>query len=248
MASEKTEQGKNSHLTWWLSIAFLILVGAFLFLRSAYFNVTQYLVTGSSVVSHEEIVARCSQSAANIFAFDLDKAARLIEASPWVERALVRRRLPGTLLISVQERVPVAFVPMDNGSWLVDGQGRVLEEDDGGWPGLVALTGLSGQASPGQFLEESRYGPSFRVLADLGPLSRDKLTEIHVQEGETTLILDDECKVFLGRETPEISQKAVLLESILMDLAQEGSIAEHVDLRFDKPAVKLMQLPAVGGD
>ncbi len=238
MASKKAANREKKTLTWGLTVAFIVLVGAFLFLRSEYFAVSNYVITGTSAVTREDIVARCSQLAPNVFAFDLDKAKMLIQASPWVQSVVCSRKLPDTVLISIVERTPVVFVPMENGTWLSDPQGRILAEDDGKWPGLIALTGVSGQASSGQFLDDAEYGWAFRVLAALGQVSRTKVTEIHVQDGECTLILDDECRVLMGKEAPGVSQKSLLLESILQDLSQDGSLVEHVDLRFDKPVVK----------
>lgn len=245
MASKKAAKSERRTITWGLVVAFVMLVAAFLFLRSEYFTVSNYVITDINTVTRDDIVARCSQLEHNLFAFDVDKAKMLIEASPWVQSASISRRLPDTIVISIVERVPVAFVPMENGTYLVDMEGRILAEDDGKRHGLVALTGVVGQASPGQFLDDTTYGWAFRVLAALGQISRTKLAEIHIQDGECTLILDDECAVLLGKEAPGVSQKTLLLESILQDLSQDGSYAEHIDLRFDKPVVRFPQ--EVGG-
>ncbi len=216
----------------------MVLVGMFLFLRSPYFDVSEFLVSGIANVTREDVLARVSQIPKNIFAFDLDLAKRHIEASPWVQKATCSRRLPNTIVVAVTERVPLFFAPTDNGTWLVDDKGRVLGEDDGKWLSLVALTGIIGQASPGQFLDAGEYGWAFKVLACLGDISRERLTEINVQDRECTLILDDECKVFVGKESLEAVRLGLLLESILQDIAQEGIMAEHIDLRFDKPVVR----------
>ncbi|MEX0974080.1 MAG: FtsQ-type POTRA domain-containing protein [Bacillota bacterium] len=225
-------------LTYGLIIFFCLFAGAFLFLRSPYFSVRDFEVDGAHEVSREEIVARSGQTATNIFAFDLDKASSLIETSPWIESASARRKLPGTIVLSVVERTPVAFMPVGDAIWLVDATGRVLDKDDGTWPDLVAMTGPSTLLTPGQFLDEETYGWGLRVLLALGSLSREKLIEISVQNGEAALILDDGCEVLIGKERNDPAARASLLESILEELAREGRIAERIDLRFDKPAVK----------
>lgn len=225
-------------LTFGLIVFFCLFTGAFFFLRSPYFDIREFQVEGNVRVSRDDIVARTGVNATSIFAFDVDKAARLIELAPWVETAKVTRRLPGTVSIYVAERVPVAFSPQEDGMWLVDAAGRVLAKDDGAWEGLVALTGPTAEMAPGQFLSQENYGWGLRVLRVLRPLSRKKLTEISVQDGEVTLILDDGCRVLLGRERSNPEELSRLLESILQELTEGGRIAEHVDLRFDKPAVK----------
>lgn len=225
-------------LTYGLIVFFCMFAGAFFFLRSSYFNVQEFVVHGASRVPTEEIVARAGQVASNIFAFDLDKARSLIETHPWIEAATASRQLPNTIVLTVVERVPVAFLPVGDKMWLVDKDGRVLGEDDGTWEGLVALTGPIQTVTPGQFLDSRSYGWGLRVLACLGPLSREKLTEISIQNDEAALILDDGCEILLGKERNDPAARASMLESILMELRNEGRIAERIDLRFDRPAVR----------
>lgn len=88
------------------------------------------------------------------------------------------------------------------------------------------------------FLERESYGWGLRVLSTLGPLSRKKLTEVSVQDSEAALILDDGCRVLMGKERNDPENLSSLLESILEELAKGGRIAERIDLRYEKPAVK----------
>lgn len=225
-------------LTYGLIVFFCMFAGAFFFLRSSYFNVQEFVVTGAIRVPTEEIVARAGQDASNIFAFDLDKAQSLIETHPWIESASASRQLPHTIVLTVAERTPIAFTPVGDSIWLVDKSGRVLGEDDGTWEGLVALTGPIQQVTPGEFLDPKSYGWGLRMLACLGPVSRGKLTEISIQNDEAALILDDGCEVLLGKEKSDPAVRASILESILLELKDDGRIAERIDLRFDRPAVR----------
>lgn len=233
---ETAAEGKG--LTYGLVVFFCLFAGAFFFLRSSYFDVREFIVLGASRVPEEEIMARAGQTTANIFAFDLDKASLLIETSPWIETASASRQIPNTIVLKVVERVPVAFTPVGDAMWLIDRHGRVLAEDDGTWPDLIALTGPVQAVTPGQFLSDAGYTWGLRVLSCLGPLSREKLTEISVQDYEAALILDDGCEVLMGKERSDPGARAAVLESILDELKAEGRIAERIDLRFDRPAVK----------
>ena len=221
-----------------LVVLFCIFAGLFLFLRSPFFSIREFRVQGNVRVSRDEIIARAGQDTANIFAFDVDKASRLIALSPWIEKVSVRRVLPGTIAIRVTERTPIAFTPARNGMWLVDASGRVLGQDDGSFAGLIAITGPLADLAPGQFLDASTYGWGLRVLAALGPLSRQKLTEVSVQDSEVALILDDGCTVLIGEEKADAGPVSALLESILQDLSKQGRVASRIDLRFEKPVVK----------
>lgn len=60
----------------------------------------------------------------------LGRAAHRIAALPWVETVEVHRRWPGTVVIDVVERRPVAFVPANKGVVLLDRVGRQLATVD----------------------------------------------------------------------------------------------------------------------
>jgi cell division septal protein FtsQ len=226
-------------VTFVLLLLFCLFTGVFFFLRSPYFHIREFRVEGLGRVSREEILARCGQDSPSIFAFDTEKAEDLIELCPWIQMAEVWRELPGTVAVRVTERTPVAFMPVGDDLWLIDAEARVLGKDDGTWTGLVALTGPEVSATPGQFLDAGTYGWGLKALATMGPVAREKLTEISIQAGEASLILDDGCRVLLGKDTGDIARKAAALDSVLRDLHDEGKIAERIDLRFEKVAIKL---------
>jgi cell division septal protein FtsQ len=64
----------------------------------------------------------------NILFVDLDEwRSRLLE-SPWVRDASLRRSLPSTVEVTVQERTPIAIGRMAGRLYLVDERGAVIDE------------------------------------------------------------------------------------------------------------------------
>ncbi len=63
---------------------------------------------------------------APILAFDLDAARRRVEALPWIRRATVERMLPDTILVSVEERRPLALWQHRGRFALIDFDGDVI--------------------------------------------------------------------------------------------------------------------------
>lgn len=231
---------KGPDIPWAFVTVFFMLIGVFLFLWwSPMFCVKSYAITGISRVKRDEVLARCAQWSDNIFALDLEKIERSLEACPWIERATCSKKLPDTLQIHIVERVPIAFAPIDGVVWLIDKDGRVLEEDDGTSAELIALTGIQGPVAPGQFLSSPECGWALEVILGIGPVTRSKMIEVNVQSEECSIILDDGCKVFMGKEKADSETVLAVLESILCELESEDRIAEYIDLRFDKQAVKL---------
>ena len=61
----------------------------------------------------------------NFFSVNLDNLRKSLEELPWVRRVEVRRQWPGSLLVSVEEHVPVAFWWQATGQ-LVNSYGEVF--------------------------------------------------------------------------------------------------------------------------
>ncbi|MCY3777208.1 MAG: FtsQ-type POTRA domain-containing protein, partial [Candidatus Aminicenantes bacterium] len=59
----------------------------------------------------------------NILRVDLEQLKDLVESESWVRAATVRRQLPGHLIVSVRERVPVAVAAIDEDLYIVDEEG-----------------------------------------------------------------------------------------------------------------------------
>lgn len=65
-----------------------------------------------------------------ILSLDLDAVRRRVEAIGWVRQATVWRQLPDTLHIEIVEREPFARWQIDGRVYLIDTDGKVLEEGD----------------------------------------------------------------------------------------------------------------------
>ena len=61
----------------------------------------------------------------NFFSINLDNVRKSLEEIPWVRRAEVRRQWPSSLLVNVEEHVPVAFWGQATGQ-LVNSYGEIF--------------------------------------------------------------------------------------------------------------------------
>lgn len=80
----------------------------------------------------------------NLFRADLARAGRAMATHPWVESAVLERRLPGTVLVDVLEHHPAALVQIDKSAYVLDEEGRLFKRaapEDG--LDLPIVTGLS---------------------------------------------------------------------------------------------------------
>lgn len=93
-----------------------------------YFRATELSVVGSRIVDVEEIIATASiPRYASVFD-DEHSWERRLERHPLIRRARITRELPETLILTVEERVPVALVANALLS-PVDRDGKVLPLD-----------------------------------------------------------------------------------------------------------------------
>lgn len=88
-----------------------------------------------------------------LFNRDLGEAERRVERMPWVDQAEVERRWPGTVVISLTERVAIGAVAAQPQGWmLVDRDGRGLEVVAQVPAGIVTIEGVKSIGSAGQVL------------------------------------------------------------------------------------------------
>jgi len=92
------------------------------------FRVTEVKVTGLKYVAHDDVVRMLRLTPEASVWGDTDEWARRLEEHPMLEHVRVERRMPGTLVVHVTERRPVALVPMPTLE-PVDALGRRLPVD-----------------------------------------------------------------------------------------------------------------------
>ena len=94
-----------------------------------FFRVRRVELVGSRYLAPEQLVARLGLAPDQNLFDDTGDIARRVEQVGGVVRARVDRRLPGTLRITVEERVPVAFTPGPSGLVPLDSAGQALPYD-----------------------------------------------------------------------------------------------------------------------
>jgi cell division septal protein FtsQ len=123
-----------------VAIAALLVVGsplwAPLFLRrSGYFRVRRIEIVGAHYVAPGDILGRLRvDTTASIWDSPAPLMRRLA-GNPEIEHADIHRRFPGTLVVDITERVPVALVPAIGGFRVYDTHGISLSID----PARVAV-------------------------------------------------------------------------------------------------------------
>ncbi|WP_051451721.1 cell division protein FtsQ/DivIB [Actinospica robiniae] len=128
----------------------LALVGYLVLWHTSLIAVSAVKVQGAKSISTATVLDAAQIPAGSpMAALDPAAAAARIERVPQVASATVRRDWPGTVLISVVERVPAALVPDAGGYAIVDGGGVVLGQSAKTRSGLPVID-VSGAAKDAQ--------------------------------------------------------------------------------------------------
>lgn len=150
---------------------------------------------------------------------ELDPIAERALRIPGVTAARAERRLPGTLVLHVTERLPVAVVPVRGRLAYMDSAGRVLPYDpsraaadlpvaDSADPGTGRLLGRVQRFAPGLF---------------------GAITEARAVDGDVMLIVEGRRYLFRPDATLE-DMRAV--QAVAADLVRKGAHFSELDGRF----------------
>jgi cell division protein FtsQ len=134
-----------------------------------------------------------------ILGFSLEETKARIETIPWVGHATVERRLPGTVIVNLQERRPFAIWQSQKKYVLVDRTGQVVTDQDvAQFPDLPLIVGQGAPAAAAVLLDALRERPalaekveaSVRVGERRWNLRMANHTDVMLPEGHEVAALD----------------------------------------------------------
>ena len=172
-----------------------------------------------------------------ILGFSLDEARQRIEGLSWVEHATVERRLPGTVVVYLQERAPFAIWQNQNKYVLVDRAGQVVANQDiSKFPKLPQIVGAGAPAAAAILLD---------ALTDRPALAEKVSASVRVGERRWNLRMTNGMDVML----PEGHEAAAL--DRLIQLQREHAVLERplaaIDLRLPDRLVLRPRVEAKDG-
>lgn len=124
------KQKANRRLIFYLSI-FLILISIIVYLQSPLSNIKEIKVNGNMIISDETIIDKTDlNKETNIWTVNSKKLNKKIGKSPIIESVNVKRKLPSTILIKVNEYKVVGYVVTDEVNKAVLENGTIVESEE----------------------------------------------------------------------------------------------------------------------
>jgi cell division protein FtsQ len=156
-----------------------------------------------------------------ILGFSVEQARERIETLSWVEHATVERRLPGTVVVYLQERRPFAIWQNQGKFLLVDRSGQVVNQDVSQFRKLPLIVGTGAPAAASVLLD---------ALTDRPALSEKVAASVRVGERRWDLHMTSGVEVML----PEGHEAAAL--DRLIALQQDHAVLDRplaaIDMRL----------------
>jgi cell division septal protein FtsQ len=187
--------------------------------RLDFFRIRRVEIAGLRYLAPSKIVAALELDARSSVFDDLDAASNGLRAVPGIQSAVVRRRLPGTLEIIIEEAVPVALAPRGAGMALLDSSGKVLPFD----PAATA---------PDLPIAASADRVVARVLASVqehAPVLFGRIGAAWRVREDVILDLDGR-RLWFGPAVTAEDIRAVM--AVAQDLARQGRKYQELDGRF----------------
>ena len=211
----------------------VVLAAAWGLTRTPLLDVDRLEVRGASNTGTEAVVAASTlhRGAAMVTA-PLGRAADRISVLPWVQTVEVHRRWPGTVVIEVTERRPVAYVPAPDGVILLDAERRQLAHVPSPPAGYVRLDVPAVRPKVGE-PASATIGPVLDIAATIPKALVPRIVSLRPEGGggvSGTVRLRDgtEAGVLLGGST-QMGAKWLALATIL-DEADPVGLAQ-IDVR-----------------
>lgn len=210
-----------------------------------FFRVEDITVTGVSRYTAQEIIdASGVEKGDNLFLVGSSRTAQKIYSTlSYVDEVNIRHALPDGLVINVTERTPAAVIKGDEGWWIIDAKGKILEQvskpEQAGVAEVSGLTALLPAVGTTLAVEDAE-GLKLESLMDLLSAleQRDILGEVSSIDlssaAEISMVYDGRLTVKMRMSDDFMWQTRVLTESMAQGIIQSNETGV-VDLTLDQP-------------
>jgi cell division protein FtsQ len=201
------------------------------------FHVDHIVVKGNQRLSNGEVLALLQGlRGQSILSVDLEEWRRALLRSPWVADAVLRRTLPSTIDITIQERAPLGIGRIDGALYLVDERGAIIDEYGPSYVDLdlPILDGLS--SNPDEETTDMYRAMLARRLLDALRVRRiaGRISQIDVSDARNAVVLleGDPTLIRLGSE--RFVERLQSYFDLAPALRERVPAIDYVDLRFDE--------------
>lgn len=233
---------KNKKIKLFLKIfLFIILIGgAIIFaMTSPLFNIKEIKVTNNAHVPSDTIISLSEiKIDENIFKFYKGNASKKIKENAYIENVKIERKIPSTVEIIVEERLPKYSVDFMGKFMYINSQGYFLElsEENKGLPIIYGITTEEEKVTPGNRLNNEDLNRLEEVMKIMSSANENglegKITSVDISnKNDYTIYLEEKKKKIHIGNTSNLSNKMLYILAIMeQEDGKEGDIYVNGDL------------------
>lgn len=239
---EKKRKRRKKRIQFFLKLILvigLILGGSIFAFTSPIFNIKNIEVYHNNQVPSDTIVSLSElKTEENIFQFYNGVVETKIKENPYIEKVKVSRKIPSTVKIEVEERIPAYSVDYMGTYAYINTQGYILEisEDSKQMPIIQGITTSEEEVIPGNRLCNEDLQRLEDVIKIMNSVSENdlngKVTSIDItKKNEYILYIEQEKKrIHLGDSSNLSNKMLYVLAIIEQEKEKEGDIYVNGDL------------------
>lgn len=239
MKKRKKKKTLAMFLIKWTSILFLLIGTIIFILTTPMFNIKQININGINQLSEDEILSLSTLSIDNnIFKNSKSSIIKNIKQNPYVENVVIKRKLPNTVEINIEERQKICMLQFVNGYVYINTQGYILEisENKLDLPIIIGYKTEEDKIVPGNRLINNDLENLNNVLKIIEALKEievpiDKITNINISDKEDYIVyLEEEKKTIHFGDVSNLSSKILYVKSMIDgEKNKEGEIFVNGD-------------------
>jgi cell division septal protein FtsQ len=233
-------------------IVFIIIVltiaGSAYVMSLPIWKIREVVVNGAVMLSAEEIRAMAGVPLSeNLFFTGFSRAKSNLSKIPAVKSFRFYRIPPGTVLISITERKPIAAIVFPERSVIIDQEGYILNRNPGltlnisNMADLPVISGMDEKKVMGSVKIDGKIAEVVsNIIVKFSRFLEARKMQLELGDIENvSFLLDDLLKVKIG-DTREINRKMRIFETLFSDVvADKWHEVEYIDVRFpDNPVIK----------
>ncbi len=198
---------------------------------NAGFKVEALLIEGRDHADPAFLMALLNvQTGDPLFSFNPSQAKELLEQTEWIKHATVQRRLPGTLYILLQERIPSALWEHKKETFLLDEEGSEIKTDHlERFADLITVSGKGAPEATPYLLTHLAAEPELMTIITRATRQGERRWDLQLKDSGITLKMPEDEQIGLALRKISDAQK----EEAIFDTPS----IESIDLRFEDKMV-----------
>lgn len=244
-------------LPWgWIALGIVVLGGLGgavwgvrrILLNDPRFFLSSVELRGSRFAARSQVEDRfVSDRGRGLLRVPLEERRRAIEEVSWVRSAAVTRIFPDRIAVTIEERIPVAFVWTPDGTALIDPEGVILDLPPQASFTFPVVRGVAADESPEKRRAKMELFMAMMNDFDRGGRNdilmsfrlRDEISEVDLSDPQDArvVVADSAGAVLLHLGNEDFLSRYVLYASQIGQWKQKFANVQSVDLRFEGQVV-----------